>query len=117
MESMNIVRIRVEQAGYECDDYGYPECEPKSVKIACILAVKNALGVSLRDAKNAVESSIDDPRGRVVFSLILDDAGLGRLTRTVYERRAMNTGRDEHAQLTDIEILDIKTDRVITVGG
>ena len=117
MNNTNVVRIRVQQADFECDEYGFPECEPKSIKVALILVVKNALDCSLKDAKNAVERSITDPTGRVIFALVLDDAGLGRLTRTVFERRAMNSNRAPGALLTEIEILDIKTDRVITVGG
>ena len=115
MESMNIVRISVQQADFECDEYGYPECEPRSIKVSLILVVKNSLGCSLKQAKDAVENSIAAPTGRVVFSLVLDDAGLGRLVRTTFERRAMNLGRAPAAQLTEIEILEIKTDRVITV--
>ena len=117
MENMNIVRVRVQQADFECDEYGYPECEPKSIKVALILVVKNALDCSLKEAKDAVERSITDPTGRVIFALVLDDAGLGRLTRTIFERRAMNSGRSEAAQLTDIDIVSIQTDRVIAVGG
>lgn len=116
MESMNVVRVQVQQADFECDEYGIPECEPKTIKVACILVVKSALGCSIKEAKDAVERSITDPTGRVIFALVLDDAGLGRLTRTVFERRAMNSNRAAAAQLTEIEILEIKTDRVITVG-
>lgn len=117
MNNTNIVRIRVQQADWEADEYGLPECEPKSIKVALILVVKNALDCSIKQAKDAVESSIKDPTGRVIFALVLDDAGLGRLTRTVFERREMNLNRSPRAQLTEIEILGIKTDRVITVGG
>ena len=117
MENTNIVRVRVQQADFECDEYGVLVVEPKTIKVALILVVKSALGCSIKEAKDAVESSITDPTGRVVFALVLDDAGLGRLTRTVMHRREMNAGRSPLAQLTEIEIEGIRTDRVITIGG
>jgi hypothetical protein len=117
MENTNIVRVRVQQADFECDEYGVPVVEPKSIKVALILVVKNALDCSIKEAKDAVEASIKAPTGRVVFALVLDDAGLGRLTRTVFDRREMNANRSRLAQLTEIEIEGIRTDRVITVGG
>lgn len=117
MQNMNVVRIGVQQADYECDEYGFPECEPRSIKVSLILVVKNALGCSLKEAKDAVERSFESPTGRVIFALVLDDAGLGRLTRTTFERRAMNSNRAPAAQLTEIEILDIQSERVIRVGG
>ena len=118
MKNTHIVRIRVEQADYECDEYGQPECEPKSLLVACIWIVKRAIDCDLRTAKQMVENSFGKPKGSVQFALVVDDAGLGRVFAASWERARINRGRDWDAQLTHIDVIDIQTETaLVLIGG
>ena len=118
MKNTHIVRIRVEQAHYEVDEYGLPECDLKGLRVACIWIVKRALDCDLRTAKQMVEDCLGNPKGSVQFAVVLDDAGLGRVFAACWERDSINRGRGWEDQLSTIAIEDIHTETaLVLIGG
>lgn len=119
MSATYTARVRVTAPDYETDpEYGYSVGPLSSIKVACIQVVKDAYDCGLREAKQAVERAVD-ARGQVTLTLIVDEAGLGRIAYRAIDRDAINAGRPLADQLTRIELVQVQRDGAILVvaGG
>lgn len=114
-----MAKVRVTASDYETDpEYGYSIGPLSSIKVACIQVVKDAYDCGLREAKDAVERACD-PRGQVTLTLIVDEAGLGRIAYRAIDRDSINNGRPAADQLSRIELVEVVRDGavLVTVGG
>lgn len=100
-----LLTVSIQQADYEADCYGNLECEPKSIRVATIRAVKHVLDNSLRDAKQIVDDKFGvKVNGRVTLDFLTDEAGIGRIARLIYDQTQL-TG----TIYTVFEIINIRT--------
>lgn len=100
-----LLTVSIEQAGYEADCYGELECEPKSIRVATIRAVKHVCGNSLREAKGIVDDKFGNTvTGRVTLDFLTDEAGLGRIARLIFDQTQLPEARH-----TIYEIINIRT--------
>lgn len=96
---MNIIKLKVTQEHYECDEYGRIECRPQSIKVTVIRLYRAVTELGLKDCKDNCEELFGSGplrkiEGRVTMTMFCDDAALGRLYKLVhwYQHDVKNVG-------------------------
>lgn len=100
-----LLTVSVEQFGYEADDYGNLECQPQSIRVSTIRAVRAVTDSSLRDSKKIVDDKFGiEITGRVTLDFLTDEAGIGRIASLIWHQSQL-----PRAPVSNFEIINIRT--------
>lgn len=101
---MHIVRITIEKQSIERDEYGRAYT-PAACKVALIRLYKAIKDAGLKESKDNVEAVYKDPQYGSTFTIMCNDADLGRLYLFLRENHAAIVDRDRSGYLVE----DIQT--------
>lgn len=100
----HIVQINIDKQVIERDEYGRPYTDARC-KVALIRLYKAIKACSLKQAKDNVEAVYEDPQYGSTFTIICDDADVGRLYLFLRENHAAIVDRDR----SGYTVVDIET--------